>query len=196
MKRILSLICVAVMMLAVSGCSKNKYESIDVSKVKSIELTEVMPVVDYADDSIVIWHTEYGLFINSSVDAKLLYTLDTVEIGMNHMEGSAVTKVLVSEDLSSVFLFNEGSDADGINTDIIYRYKYKEDLVESVQKIDVKTVESKSRELNNTRSNSNAVVHGNYTYYVSNNDGEFVYSLMLVKINNDTSKMVQYPLFV
>lgn len=98
------------------------FQPVDTSGFGSMTVGAVMPEIDYASSSRIIFHSWFGLFVCTPQDGKITASVDIQKLGYGTMQGSPYTEVSVSGDGKTVSLHHVGGadetemlcyDADG-----------------------------------------------------------------------------------
>lgn len=93
------------------------------------------PILDYADQDLIIFHGYFGLFVYSEKAGQLIGQVDLKAIGCDATQGDMYCEVSVAADGSNVYLYPTGYDSLDM-----YRYDVKENRL-YVQNYDLKDIE-------------------------------------------------------
>lgn len=109
--------CIAVLV----GCSNEKTEKVPAPVLSKDMSTGVGIVPDYENESKIIFHGYFGLFVYDLVKEKITLAVDLKKlVGMNAIQGSSFVNVLVNDDGSKMMVYVEGNDTKPIEKKLVY----------------------------------------------------------------------------
>lgn len=157
-----------------------------------------MPELDYADDSIVIFHGYFGMFVYDLKTQTIIRSLDLAPIGCHQMQGSDACEVVVSRNGEKVFMHTMETnkmyvwDLTAAPDASLFKLSYDNDWPEPDERFKMVFIETVIKNVN-ARYSYRAVDFGNgeYGYLYDAND----WTLSALKYIRSSDYDMAYELF-